>query len=199
MASRRFGHEGMEEDMEEVEEDIEMDEDNPSPEDEDTEFEITQGRLHLGGSCAEDDHFDAIVGQLQDAVMSPEFSALQTAFYTRNAHHFTEDEENKLIYTTIFQEYLGTIERYIEEHLADVRMDEFASMLKRRPDEIDGPLFEMLLSFSDFQVFKEMMLDYKRSVGGLTGIAMPVEEDQGEESIDLSESLCITSLMGRRK
>ena len=77
-------------------------------------------------------------------------------------------------------------------------MEEFAEMLKRRQAEIDGPLFEMLLSFSDFQVFKEMMLDYKRSVGGLVGTAVPMEEDQGEE-VDLSESLCITSLSGRRK
>lgn len=155
--------------------------------------------FYSGGSCAEDDHFDAIVGRLQDAVMSAEFEALQAAFYERNAHHFTDDEENKLIYMTIFQEYLATIERYIEDRLADVRMDEFANMLKRRQDEIDGPLFEMLLSFSDFQVFKEMMLDYKRSVGGITGTAMPMEEDEGEERPDLSESLCITSLSGRRK
>ena len=197
MASRRFGHEEGEEDMEEVEEDIEIEEENPNLEEE-TEFEITQGASHPGGSCAEDDYFDSIVGQLQDAVMSADFSALQTAFYEQYAQHFTADEENKLIYTTIFQAYLGTIERYIEDHLVGVQMEEFAEMLKRRQAEIDGPLFEMLLSFSDFQVFKEMMLDYKRSVGGLVGTAVPMEEDQGEE-VDLSESLCITSLSGRRK
>ena len=133
--------------------------------------------------------------------MSEEFERLQTQFYERNAHHFTEDEENKLIYMTVFQEYLATIERYIEDRLVDVRMDQFASMLRRRQNEIDGPLFEMLLSFSDFQVFKEMMLDYKRSVGGLTGTSVQMEEDEegGEEYIDLSESLCITSLSSRRK
>lgn len=198
MANRRFGLEAMDEDMEEVEEDIEIDE-GDLEEEEETEFEITQGTFYSGGSCAEDDHFDAIVGRLQDAVMSAEFEALQTAFYERNAHHFTEDEENKLIYMTIFQEYLATIERYIEERLADIRMDEFAVMLKKRQDEIDGPLFEMLLSFSDFQVFKVMMLDYKRDMDGITGTAVPMEEDLGEERPDLSESLCITSLSSRRK
>jgi hypothetical protein len=48
-----------------------------------------------------------------------------------------------------------------------------------------------------------MMLDYKRSLNsvGLNGTAvqMEEEEDDGEERIDLSESLCITSLSGRRK
>lgn len=189
----------MDEEMEEVEEDIEVDEENMEDDEEDSEFEITQGKMHSGGSCAEDDHFDSIVGRLQDTVMSPEFSALQTDFYERNAHHFTEDDENKLIYMTIFQEYLATIERYIETRLSDVRMDEFAAMLTRRQEEIDGPLYEMLLSFTDFRVFKEMMLDYKRAVGGISGTAVPMEEDQGEERVDLSGSLCITSLSGRRK
>ena len=36
---------------------------------------------------------------------------------------------------------------------------------------IDEQLYDMLLSFTDFNVFKEMMLDFKkRSAGGSIGI-----------------------------
>ena len=34
-------------------------------------------------------------------------------------------------------------------------------MLHSRQDQIDGPLFEMLLSFSDFSVFKELMIEFR--------------------------------------
>jgi hypothetical protein len=50
----------------------------------------------------------------------------------------------------IFNSYVETIERYIESQLSDIDFQAFGEMLKQRPEEIDGPLFEMLLSFSDF-------------------------------------------------
>ncbi len=36
-------------------------------------------------------------------------------------------------------------------------------MLKDRKDEIDEQLYEILLSFSDFLIFKDLMLEFKKN------------------------------------
>ena len=101
-------------DLEEIDEDIQV-EDPMDMEAEDDEFEITQG-----GSCHEEDKFDYIVGQIQDLVMSEEFTGLQDSFFSDNCCQFEASEENKLEYMTIFSQYVETIERYIESSLQDV-------------------------------------------------------------------------------
>ena len=49
---------------------------------------------------------------------------------------------------------------------------------RNRQEELDGDIFDLLLSFSDFTHFKEMMLDYRRfkdgSVPCLDGIITSV-------------------------
>ncbi len=47
-------------------------------------------------------------------------------------------------------------------------INEFYKLLETRKDCIDDQLLDMLLSYTDFQIFKEMVLDYKRrkSMGG---------------------------------
>ena len=70
-------------------------------------------------------------------------------------------------------------------------------MIKKRPDEIDGPLFEMLTSFSDFEVFKEMMLSSKNETNEfmLNGAMAKIHTEDcsdGEEMPDLN--LCITKI-----
>ena len=75
---------------------------------------------------------------------------------------FEATEENKLVYTSIFKQYNDTIEAYITERLTnaipDFSMERFIALLKDRKDEIDEPLMDLLLSFSEFESFKEMML-----------------------------------------
>ena len=75
---------------------------------------------------------------------------------------FEATEENKLIYTTVFKEYTDTIETFLNSKLegmvTDFSMDKFITLLKDRKDEIDEPLMDLLLSFSEFESFKEMML-----------------------------------------
>lgn len=83
---------------------------------------------------------------------------------------------------TIFQQYVDTIERYIETQLQDINFQEFSEMIQKRPDEIDGPLFEMLLSFSEFPTFKEMMLAHKNQTQGgndflMIGNSMSLQPD----------------------
>jgi len=75
---------------------------------------------------------------------------------------FEASEENKLCYMTIFKEY----QEAIEKHLLTVLMQEiegfsletFMQQLTTRKDEIDEPVMDLLLSFSEFEQFKEMML-----------------------------------------
>jgi ADP-ribosylation factor 2-binding protein len=139
---------------EEIKEEIIVEDDQMDIESED-EFEIT-----AFGQSAEEDLFDTIVGRLEDIVMSYEFNIIQERFVRTYCSEFTDEEENKLIYMEIFQKYQIEIEKYIEKKLYGVDMNQFTGSLMQRQNEIDGPLFEMLLSFSDFHVFKELMLSY---------------------------------------
>ena len=76
--------------------------------------------------------------------------------------HFEASEENKLIYMDVFKKYTSVVERFImqrmEEEMPEFNMEMFGVMLKERKDEIDEQILDLLLSFSDFGQFKEMML-----------------------------------------
>ena len=76
--------------------------------------------------------------------------------------HFEATEENKLIYTDIFKKYHDTIEVYINQKLTEAipgfDMRTFLEQVAVRKDEIDEQIMDLLLSFVDFESFKEMML-----------------------------------------
>ena len=59
-------------------------------------------------------------------------------------------------------------------------MSSFLSELSRQRKELEGEIFEMLLTFTDFEAFKEMMLDYRN--------------DKEGRGIDLSDGICVTSM-----
>ena len=52
------------------------------------------------------------------------------------------------------------------------RMSNFERMVASRPDEIGGEMFDMLMSFTDFNEFKAQMLAYKaaQAPGGDLGV-----------------------------
>eukprot|EP00493_Phyllostaurus_siculus_P013753 UN13962 len=60
---------------------------------------------------------------------------------------------------------LATVEKVIEdelhERIANFDMVAFMQEMPCRKDEISEEIFEMLLSFTDFVMFKELMLDHK--------------------------------------
>lgn len=126
------------------------------------EFEF----VNTGGQNKEDDEFDEIVGALQDLVMDPEFEEQQREFLEKNCDVFEDMDENKLEYTKIFQEYQDKLENYMEKKLKeskpDLDMAKFILMVEQRIDEIDPQLQDMLLTFTDFQLFKEHMLAHKK-------------------------------------
>jgi hypothetical protein len=92
-------------------------------------------------------------------------------------------------------------------------MDEFMEMLETREDQICGDIFDMLVSFADFETFKEMMLAFKMehcspsspmaASGGLSLIGFggevvlhKDEVEDGDERPDLNNSLSISSPLG---
>ncbi|PSN40493.1 ADP-ribosylation factor-like protein 2-binding protein [Blattella germanica] len=68
---------------------------------------------------AEDAFFDSVIGHIEDILMEEGFQHLQRCFMEKYWHEFDDNEENKLCYMEIFQEYINVIERHIETHLAN--------------------------------------------------------------------------------
>ena len=81
---------------------------------------------------------------------------------------FDDKDENKIEYTEIFQRYTSLIESTLDQKLTEkvpnFSMKRFETMLLSRQDEMDTEIFDLLLSLSDFDEFKEVMLSYKKPV-----------------------------------
>eukprot|EP00736_Rhodelphis_marinus_P002627 Rmarinus@m.4555 len=118
-------------------------------------------------SGADEQEFDTVVGHLEDILMETDFVQCQTEFLDSHCDEYEDTEENKLCYWDHFKQYTNLIERYIEtrlaEEIAGFTMEKMAVLLSsRKPEELEGDVFEMLMSLSDFQSFKELMIDHKK-------------------------------------
>ena len=140
--------------------------------------------ISVSKSSSQDTKFDEIVGHIEDIVVSDTFQSMNEDFLNKHYNQFEDTEENKLIYTPIFNEYVATVEKVIEnelnERIKNFDMTAFMQELPCRKDEISEEIFEMLLSFTDFVMFKELMLDHKAFKEG--------------KGIDLSLGITVTSL-----
>ncbi|KAK9679972.1 The ARF-like 2 binding protein BART [Popillia japonica] len=129
-----------------------------------------------------DKEFHATVGHIEDILIEDKFLELHNDFMEKHWQEFEESEENKFIYTDIFKEYQATIEKYIEEELGkkvkDFNMLAFEEELKKRPNELDSGIFDLLSTFTDFIQFKMKFLDYKAMKEGNT--------------IDFSNDFCVS-------
>ncbi|XP_038609717.1 ADP-ribosylation factor-like protein 2-binding protein isoform X2 [Tachyglossus aculeatus] len=144
---------------------------------------VEEENLALSFSSPSDAEFDAVVGYIEDIIMDDEFQMLQRNFMDKYYQEFEDTEENKLIYTPIFNEYISLVEKYIEEQLLEripgFNMPAFTATLLQHRDEVAGDIFDMLLTFTDFLAFKEMFLDYRAEKEG--------------RGLDLSSGLVVTS------
>ncbi|XP_029464603.1 ADP-ribosylation factor-like protein 2-binding protein isoform X2 [Rhinatrema bivittatum] len=135
-------------------------------------------------SSTSDAEFDAVVGHIEDIIMDGEFQLLQRNFMDKYYCEFEDTEENKLIYTPIFNEYISLVEKYIEQQLIKrlpgFSMTSFTASLQLHKEEIAGDIFDMLLTFTDFLAFKEMFIDYRAEKEG--------------RGFDFSSGLVVTSL-----
>ena len=122
--------------------------------------------------------------------------------------HFENTEENKLVYTDIFKKYRDIVERFIEKRLAEMidgfDMEEFAQLLPERKDEIDDQLLELLVSFSDFATFKDLMISYRKMVIATTpkhksAKAAALEKELLEkQNIEVPEGLELLHISGNK-
>ena len=121
-------------------------------------------------SSANQRRFDCIIGTIEEIVISDEFLQLQHNFMEKYYLEFEDTEENKFVYTDIFQEYGAIVEKYLVDQLKkkipNFSMDKFAASLQGRKDEITDEIFDMFVTFTDFLAFKEMFLDYRAEKEG---------------------------------
>uniref|UniRef100_A0A8D8QIS9 ADP-ribosylation factor-like protein 2-binding protein n=2 Tax=Cacopsylla melanoneura TaxID=428564 RepID=A0A8D8QIS9_9HEMI len=131
-----------------------------------------------------DELFHLIIGCIEDILIDPEFSDLQTKFLEKYWMEFDDVEENKFIYMDIFQEYTQSIETHLEhklmERIPNFDIHQFINELLSKRNELNGEVFEMLFTLTDFNEFKDMFLDYRARKEGRVQ--------------DLSQTLYITSL-----
>ena len=110
--------------------------------------------------------FDKFAEALQDIVIEDEFEKMQNDLCEKYYKIFEEKDENKLEYTKIFNEYTKTTEEFLEKELKkrvkEYNIDDFYKLLESKKFKIDEQLLDTLLDLSEFNNFKEMMLNYKR-------------------------------------
>lgn len=115
------------------------------------------------------DPFDVAMAELEVLMMDEGLNASVDAFTKEHCGEFEAGEENKLVYTELFNSYTQMVEEYIEKKIgasvASFDMAGFCVMLQQRAqaDEalLDHPALEMLFAYSDYEAFKQLMLATK--------------------------------------
>lgn len=119
--------------------------------------------------CDTKDDFDKameFIDNLQQIVIEDEFSELRNNFFEMHYKKF-DDTENKHNYYLIFEEYVKQIEGFLTNELnkriKNFNMKETIEFLIENKDQelIDEELLEMLCSLSDYNTFKNIIIDYK--------------------------------------
>lgn len=111
--------------------------------------------------------FDESVGALEEMLLDDEFLTFQQTYFSRHCHEFDSSDENKLVYTSLFDSYVSQMEslidRFLTRHVGpSFSMVEFMSECESRGEEqLGGDAFDMLMSLSEFDTFKEMMIAEK--------------------------------------
>lgn len=65
-------------------------------------------------------NIDEIIGHIEDIVMDEKFQDVQSRFFEENCQIFTNEEENKLEYMTVFENYINIVESFITEGLTKI-------------------------------------------------------------------------------
>ena len=120
---------------------------------------------------ADEIRFDEAVGALEDIlVCDDEFREIQEGFFDAHCDKFTNEEENRVEYTAIFEDYTTlmetTLERLLSAKVEGFSMHDFEKQLINRKEDIAGEIFDLLLSFSDFSEFKSLICAHKAEKEG---------------------------------
>jgi len=136
------------------------------------DFDLDNNETYIESSgTLEEIKFDEAVGALEDIlVCDDEFTSIQNGFFDAHCAKFTDDEENRVEYTAVFDDYTtlmeATLERMLSAKVTDFNMHDFEKQLINRKEDIAGEIFDLLLSFSDFTEFKAQILAHKRQLEG---------------------------------
>ncbi|KAL2918132.1 hypothetical protein HK105_202059 [Polyrhizophydium stewartii] len=139
------------------------------------DFGLSEEDISFESPAGSDDaKFDAVVGELEDIIMDDAFVDMQNAFLAKHHKIFLDAEENKLEYMDVFKKYASAKTTLIESYLSTrlsarlpwFSMPKFMAMIRERPDQADGDVFDILHSLGDFSEFKELVLNFKREQEG---------------------------------
>ena len=120
---------------------------------------------------------DAIFQELRIIIQDKEFELAQRAFMEKNYDQFEDTEENKLIYTQIYEQFVSLLENIIivklEQKFQSDDVDNFyATFVENiaKYEAEDAVTVNSLFSFIDFNKFKESILLYKKDRDDSTAI-----------------------------
>jgi len=129
---------------------------------------------------ATDERVGVWLSEIGSVLQGTGFVTKHRDFINKNCDTFSEDEENKLEYTNIFEEYVGFVEEAIEKGMKDKSgdfnmeqlMEALPSYVEREgskgmpanQSELEGPAktIDMLLGLGEFESLKATMLLAKR-------------------------------------
>lgn len=123
-------------------------------------------------TIATSDYFNLVIGHIEDIVVDDAFQQLQHDFMEEHHGRFdATTDENRIEYSDIFTAYTAAMETHIVRELharmaGAFDMERFAGELSTSKGRLEGEIFELLSSLSDFVTFKEMVLDYKAFKAG---------------------------------
>jgi len=134
------------------------------------EFDEEVFACNNGQEISMDDlKFDETIGKLEELLMDDSDSGINQVIHSFCMKHcdvFDEFlDENKLCYTDIFNEYTSVIESFINDYLSvnvtNFDMTDFLEQISLRSEEVNQDLYDILMSFTDFDEFKSLMIHAK--------------------------------------
>lgn len=106
---------------------------------------------------------------MRTIIYDKEFELAQRAFMEKNYDQFEDTEENKLIYTQIYEQFVSLLENIIivklELKFKSEDIDDFYTTFvdnMKQYEAEDAVTVNSLFSFIDFEKFKESILLYKK-------------------------------------
>ncbi|CAM9670113.1 unnamed protein product, partial [Choristocarpus tenellus] len=137
------------------------------------------------------DERDWIFDFLLSVFRSPQWDAAVMGFIDENCTVFDNDEENKLSYTTLHDQFKDLIEILCASSLAEVgvALEDFIQALSssRLSQDISTAVYEQLMALNDFVTFKKLMV--KRNTE-LELEALQALQDQGVPFSSSSDRNC---------
>lgn len=103
----------------------------------------------------------SVFNAISELITSTEFNQACVSFLTKHMDVFDEEEENKLEYSTIFEEYVQILEQVIDSKLfqnfaeptVKAFYSDFANNFKEY-EKINQDAVDTLFGFTDFNKFK---------------------------------------------